>query len=48
TTRFGIGGLKAALDLLGYAGGPPRSPLRAPDADARAEIARLLEESALT
>jgi 4-hydroxy-2-oxoglutarate aldolase len=48
TTRFGIGGLKAALDLLGYAGGLPRMPLRAPDADARAEIARLLEESALT
>jgi 4-hydroxy-2-oxoglutarate aldolase len=25
---FGISGLKAALDLLGYAGGPPRPPLR--------------------
>jgi 4-hydroxy-2-oxoglutarate aldolase len=48
TTRFGIGGLKAALDMLGYAGGLPRAPLRSPDADARAEIARLLEESALT
>jgi 4-hydroxy-2-oxoglutarate aldolase len=25
---FGISGLKAALDLLGYVGGPPRPPLR--------------------
>jgi dihydrodipicolinate synthase/N-acetylneuraminate lyase len=24
----GVPGLKAALDLLGYAGGPPRPPLR--------------------
>lgn len=48
TTRFGIGGLKAALDLLGYAGGLPRPPLSAPDEQSRAEIARLLEESSLT
>jgi 4-hydroxy-2-oxoglutarate aldolase len=27
TSRFGIAGLKAALDLLGYYGGPVRSPL---------------------
>ncbi|MBI4735896.1 MAG: dihydrodipicolinate synthase family protein [candidate division NC10 bacterium] len=27
TARFGVPGLKAALDLLGYYGGPPRSPL---------------------
>lgn len=27
TSRFGIAGLKAAMDLLGYAGGPPRLPL---------------------
>lgn len=26
--RFGVPGVKAALDLLGLAGGPPRSPLR--------------------
>ena len=44
TTRFGIGGLKAALDLAGYQGGAVRAPLRAPDESARAEIARLLEE----
>jgi 4-hydroxy-2-oxoglutarate aldolase len=28
TARFGIPGLKTALDLLGYYGGPVRSPLR--------------------
>ncbi|HUF14235.1 MAG TPA: dihydrodipicolinate synthase family protein [Longimicrobiales bacterium] len=27
-TRLGVPGIKAALDLLGYAGGAPRSPLR--------------------
>ncbi len=45
TTRYGIGGLKAALDLLGYAGGAVRAPLRAPSEEARREIARLLEEA---
>jgi 4-hydroxy-2-oxoglutarate aldolase len=43
TTRFGIGGLKAALDLQGFVGGGVRSPLRAPDEAARAEIRRCLE-----
>jgi len=43
TTRFGIGGLKAALDLADFHGGAVRAPLRAPDDAARAEIARLLE-----
>jgi 4-hydroxy-2-oxoglutarate aldolase len=27
TARFGIAGLKAAMDMLGYYGGPVRSPL---------------------
>jgi 4-hydroxy-2-oxoglutarate aldolase len=27
TTRYGVPGLKAALDMLGYYGGPVRSPL---------------------
>jgi 4-hydroxy-2-oxoglutarate aldolase len=44
TVRFGIGGLKYALDLLGYAGGPVRAPLAEPGEDARREIARLLDE----
>lgn len=45
TTRFGIGGLKAALDLAGYRGGSVRSPLRAPDTAAREEIAGLINEA---
>jgi len=46
TTRHGIGGLKAALDLrAGLKGGTPRAPLQAPDEDARREIARLLAEA---
>ena len=43
TTRFGIGGLKAALDLAGYRGGSVRAPLKPPDETARTEIAKLLE-----
>lgn len=45
TTRFGIGGLKAALDLAGYRGGAVRAPLQALDDQARAEIARLLADA---
>ena len=44
TTRFGIGGLKAALDLAGYYGGAVRAPLRSPDESAQNEIASLLED----
>jgi 4-hydroxy-2-oxoglutarate aldolase len=43
TTKYGIGGLKAALDLAGYHGGPVRAPLRPPDEGARAEIRGLLD-----
>jgi 4-hydroxy-2-oxoglutarate aldolase len=43
TTRFGIGGLKAALDLAGYHGGAVRAPLRPPDESARNEIAALFD-----
>lgn len=30
TSRYGVGGLKAAMDMLGYYGGPPRAPLTYP------------------
>jgi 4-hydroxy-2-oxoglutarate aldolase len=40
--RYGIGGLKAGLDLLGGYGGPPRAPLQAPDADGIEEIREIL------
>lgn len=43
TTKFGIGGLKTALDMAGYEGGAVRAPLQMPDESARKEIATLLE-----
>lgn len=43
TTGYGIGGLKAALDLAGYDGGSVRAPLLPPTSAARAEIRSLLE-----
>ena len=45
TTRFGIGGLKHALDLAAYAGGRVRAPLKAPNAEAQREIAELLADA---
>ncbi len=48
TKRYGIGGLKAAMEMLGYAGGGRvRAPLRQVSAEAREEIARLLREAGL-
>jgi 4-hydroxy-2-oxoglutarate aldolase len=44
-SRYGIGGIKAAMDAIGYAGGHVRAPLPVPDEDARREILRLLKES---
>lgn len=43
TTKYGIGGLKAALDFAGYRGRSVRAPLRSPDDAARAEIKALLD-----
>ena len=45
--RHGIGGLKAALDLLGFYGGPCRAPLATPDGDAIADIEEVLATAAL-
>lgn len=43
-TRYGIGGLKYALDRCQYYGGPPRLPLLPPDAAAQATIRSTLQE----
>jgi 4-hydroxy-2-oxoglutarate aldolase len=43
TARFGIPGLKATLDLLGYYGGDPRSPLSPPSSDQIEEIRHILK-----
>jgi 4-hydroxy-2-oxoglutarate aldolase len=45
TRTYGIGGLKAALEMAGYAGGTVRAPLRRPGEEASAEIAQLLREA---
>lgn len=45
--RYGIGGIKAAMDALGLAGGRVRAPLPMPEEEARLEIKRLLRESEL-
>jgi 4-hydroxy-2-oxoglutarate aldolase len=49
TTAHGVPGLKAAMDLAGYIGGDPRSPLGSAPAAAveeiRSELARLRETS---
>ena len=42
TTTYGVPGLKLALELAGYEGGPARSPLLPPPAKARDEIAAAL------
>jgi 4-hydroxy-2-oxoglutarate aldolase len=38
TVKYGIPGLKYAMDLNGYYGGPARLPLSAPSAEAKREI----------
>jgi 4-hydroxy-2-oxoglutarate aldolase len=45
--RYGIGGLKAALDLVGGYGGPPRPPLSMPDPDGVEEIREILAAAGL-
>jgi len=47
TTQYGISGLKAAMDLLGYYGGNPRPPLLPLGQEGRGEIERLLSEFGL-
>lgn len=47
TTRFGIAGLKVAMDLLGYEGGWPRPPLLPPTDEEKKEIRLALQESGL-
>jgi len=45
--RYGIGGLKAALDLVGGYGGAPRAPLLSPDPDGVEEIREILATAGL-
>jgi 4-hydroxy-2-oxoglutarate aldolase len=45
--RYGISGLKAALDMLGYAGGRVRAPLQDAGGEALREIENVLRETGL-
>lgn len=45
TKTYGIGGLKAAMEMAGYVGGFVRAPLRAPSEAACAEIQKLLGDA---
>ncbi len=45
--RMGIPALKVALEMRGYAGGPPRPPLAPASERVRAEVARVMQEAGL-
>jgi 4-hydroxy-2-oxoglutarate aldolase len=47
TSRFGIAGLKAALDMLGYYGGPVREPLKDIDENKRQALRAVLAEGGI-
>ena len=47
TATYGIAGLKAALDMLGYAGGRPRPPLLPASPEAMDDIQQILETAGL-
>jgi len=44
TAKHGIPGLKYAMDLSGYYGGPPRLPLTTPCPDAKREIEEAFQD----
>ncbi len=44
TSRFAIGGMKAAMDMVGYKGGLPRLPILPASEETKKEIARILKE----
>jgi 4-hydroxy-2-oxoglutarate aldolase len=43
TTKYGVPGLKHAMDLMGYYGGPPRLPLTTPSPEGKAEIEKAFD-----
>ena len=47
TSKYGIGGLKVAMEMVGLYGGEPRLPLRRPNADAVDDIRRILTAAGL-
>ena len=47
TSKWGVRGLKAAMDMLGFYGGPPRLPLSPLDRQRRAELQAILQQAKL-
>lgn len=47
TAKYGVAGLKAALDMLGYFGGEPRSPLSSLQEDEKVSLKQTLEKAEL-
>ena len=47
TSRFGVAGLKAALDRIGIYGGPVRPPLRPLDRDQETVLEKILQEAGI-
>jgi 4-hydroxy-2-oxoglutarate aldolase len=47
TSKYGIPAIKAALDMLGFYGGPPRRPLLSIDENQKTEIHQLMEKADL-
>lgn len=45
TRTYGIGGLKSAMEMTGFIGGPVRAPLQRPSEAAVAEIAQMLKQA---
>ncbi len=44
TSKYSIGGLKMAMDLMGYFGGDPRMPLKRPGPDVERELRNLIDQ----
>jgi 4-hydroxy-2-oxoglutarate aldolase len=47
TSKWGVSGLKAAMDMLGYYGGPPRLPLLPLDEERQRELRAILAQAEL-
>jgi 4-hydroxy-2-oxoglutarate aldolase len=47
TVSFGVPGLKAAMDLLGYYGGDPRPPLLPAKSEVKEKIKGILQKAGL-
>lgn len=45
TAKYGVGGLKVAMEYVGLFGGEPRSPLRRPQKEVREEIKKVLMDA---